>query len=111
MFDYILDFQFNSRLAIILYWIPLFFCIFGYTMRSAKNYIKDKEEREKDKHYYVPTDTVGDLVGRFLISLVPIFNLIAAMFDLSPEVFSSFFRFINKFLDIPLVPKRKDTSK
>lgn len=54
---------------------------------------------------YKPTDTVGTIVGRVLVSWLPVANLWAALFDLGPEVFGRFFRWIGKVFDQPLVPK------
>ena len=117
MIDYILNFQFNSLLGILLYWVPASFCAVFYTIRTWSNYQADMETREKDREhrrnpensrsYYSPTDTLGTLVGRALVSIIPIANIWAAVFDLSPRVFRKFFEWIGKLLDQPLVPKDK----
>ena len=111
-------FMFNSLLGFFLYWVPMFFCLVGYTIKTARNFKKDKEKRKKCeaqdltqkphmiKHYY-PTDTLGELIGRGLVSIIPIANFLAAMFDVSPEFFRSIFKWIGGVFDQPLVPKRK----
>lgn len=106
MIDWILRFEFNSLLGIILYWVPLSFCAGGYTVRTWINYQKDVNTR-KSEDYYSPTDTIGTLIGRALVSLLPIANLWATAFDVAPEVFKSFFKWIGSVFDIPLVPKKK----
>ncbi len=106
MIDWILNFKFNTLLAIFLYWIPLVFCLYGYTVRTWVNYQKDKADREVEK-YYSPTDTIGSLLGRVFITLLPIGNICAALFDLSTEVFGRFFKHLERVFSQPLVPKKK----
>ena len=105
---------FNSIFGICLYWLPMLICMVGYTMRTARNIQVDKKERaEKESGkstYYSPTDTIGDLVGRSLISLIPIGNLWAALFDVSPMLFEKLFKWIGQVFDQPLVPKRKEAE-
>lgn len=117
MIDWIVRFSlktatFNSIFGICLYWLPLVLCAFGYTVRTAKNIQKDKEERsrieKKGEGYYEPTDTIGDLIGRSVITIIPIGNLWAALFDVSPEVFERLFEWIGKTFNQPLVPRRKN---
>jgi hypothetical protein len=96
----------NFLLSSLLYWVPLTFCVVGYTWRTWTNFRKDRKARENDKNYY-PTDTVGSLVGRALVSVLPLANMWAALFDLSPEVFGRLFTWIGKVFDQPLVPVRK----
>lgn len=109
MIETITNFQFNSTLGIILYWLPVLICAFGYTIRTAKNFMKDKAAREKDSYYY-PTDTIGTLIGRAFVSIIPVANLWAALFDISPQFFGNFFRWIGKVFNQPLVPCKKDRN-
>lgn len=95
----------NFWLAFGLYWMPLALCLYGYTVRTYRDYRKDLAAREKD--YYFPELTVGLIVGRLVLAVVPVGNLFAAVFNVAPEVFGDFFRWLGKALDIPLVPKRK----
>ena len=105
-------FSFTSWMGICLYWLPLVVCIYGYTLRTWFNYKKDLVSRDRvqnsQQYYYYPTDTIGDLVGRAVVSVVPIINLWACLFDVSPKLFASFFGWINKVLDTPIVKKRKN---
>lgn len=109
MLNYIICFKFNSLLGILLYWTPLAFCVVGYTVRTARNYVNDKRMREKVQVYF-PTDTIGTLVGRAVVSGVPIANLWAALFDVAPELFSKLFSWIGKVFNIPLVPAKKRSA-
>lgn len=118
MIDWIIKFAgetatFNSIFGICLYWVPMAVCFIGYTMRTSRNIQKDKEERAKykkepdDKNYYTPTDTIGDLIGRGIVSVVPMCNLWAASFDVSPKLFGKFYSWIGKTFNQPIVPKIK----
>lgn len=89
----------------LFYGLPGVLCIYGYTIRTWKNYQKDTEARESDK-YYMPTDTIGTLLGRGLVSIVPVANLLAATFDIGPKLFANFFKWIGRVFDQPLVPKK-----
>jgi hypothetical protein len=104
MISYIKEFEWNSLLGILLYWVPLAFCAVFYTVRSAQNYMRDKEAREKPGGYYVPSETVGALISRALVSVIPIANIWAAMFDLAPHVFGRLFRWLAATFSQPLVP-------
>jgi hypothetical protein len=118
MIDWILTQWANPWIAIGLYWLPLAFCGFGYVARTARNYVKDRADREKaeaakkagetgSKSWYIPTDTIGDLIGRAFVTIIPVGNLFAACFDVAPEVFGKFFEWIGRTFNQPLVPKRE----
>jgi len=65
-------------------------------------------ENEKYTTYYKPTDRIGTLIGRALVSIIPIANLWAGMFDISPRLFSRLIERIEIIFDTPLVPSNKD---
>lgn len=102
--------QANSVLAIALYWLPMGVCLFGYLRRSVKNYRQDvalrSEADTKPNGYYSPTDTIGTLIGRTIVAVMPVGNLIASLFDLAPELLGRFFEWIGRVFSKPLVPKR-----
>lgn len=104
-------FEFTSMMGILLYWIPLAICAFGYFLRTLKNYRKDLASRseaiETDGHYR-PTDTVGTLIGRGIAATIPVCNLLCAIFDVAPSLLGRFFGFIGRVFDQPLVPKIKN---
>lgn len=108
MLEWILDFQFNSVLGIALYWAPLMLCVIGYTARTAHNYRSDviarQHKQEGATSYYSPTDRVGDLIGRAIVTVLPVANLWAAAFDVAPQMFSRLFSAINRIFSQPLVP-------
>ncbi len=123
----ITEWKWNGFMSLLLYWLPLSFCVVGYTLRTARNYIRDKRRlaeylssrgnkvaKSKEIIYprqeYYPTDTIGTLIGRSIVSIVPIGNLWAALFDLAPEVFRKFFKWLGKVFDFPLVPGPKEDA-
>lgn len=67
-----------------------------------------KTENEKYATYYSPTDRIGTLIGRALVSIIPIANLWAGMFDISPRLFSRLIERIEIIFNTPLVPSNKD---
>lgn len=115
MIDYIRNFEWNGLLGIALYWVPLVFCVVFYTARTASGYMADKVQREQaikarasgKTGIYYPRETIGRILGRALVSVVPVANLWAALFDLSPKVFSRLFRWLGEVFDQPLVPPIK----
>jgi len=112
--DFFLQFERNDAIALLLYWLPFLVCILGYTGRTWANYQKDLAQRAASLDpdaaggrgvFYVPTDRVGDVLGRVLVSVVPGFNLYAAAFDLAPQMLRRFFSVLARVFDRPLVPR------
>lgn len=79
-------------------------------MRTYHNFQKDKAKREEPGAYYSPTDKLGTLIGRGLVSIIPVANLCAAVFDVAPEAFARLFIKLEQIFDIPLVPD-SDSAK
>lgn len=114
----LISFNFTSTMGILLYWVPVSVCVYGYTVRTWLNYQKDVGQREKvqtqqpDKDgrvpkFYSPTDTIGTLIGRALVTALPVANIWAAAFDVAPKLFSTLFKWIGRVFDQPLVPRHK----
>lgn len=107
----IISTEYNTWLGVLLYWLPLLICIYGYSVRTWGNYRRDLKDREAsetaENKYYSPTDTVGDIIGRVFVCVIPIINLVAAIFDVAPNIFEKFFKFLKKVFYQPLVPMRK----
>lgn len=98
---------FNSILGICLYHLPLIICLLYYSIKSIRNYLIDKKHRMlKQQHitdYYYPTDTIGMLLERFIVCIVPIINLMSTIFVIMPDVCERYFVIINDFLSKPVV--------
>jgi hypothetical protein len=101
MIDYVMNFEFNGLIGMLLFWLPLALCAYGYVVRSYFDFQRDKSESANK--FYHPTLTVGTLIGRGLVTIIPAANLLAAVFDVAPEVFSRWFKWIGKVFDQPLV--------
>ena len=102
--------QWNSWMAVFLYWMPLALCSYGYVVEFVQAYRSELRDRAKaeadDKDYYYPSLTLGWIVGHVLLTVMPMVNLFMAVFYTAPRVFGDFFSWIGKALDMPLVPKR-----
>lgn len=100
----------NSWIALLLYWLPLVLCAYGYTARAFVKVRKDRDARQaaasKEHGFYLPSITIGTLVGYAAMTLFPVANLFAAIFDVAPVLFRVFFDWCARVLDVPLVPKR-----
>jgi len=110
MRDWIFHYWANPWIALLLYWLPLGVCAVGYVVRTWRNVRKDLKSRDAGGAYY-PTDTIGTLIGRGVVSVIPVANLCAAAFDLAPELLDRFFKWVGRVFDQPLVPKRKPVSE
>lgn len=101
----------ETALCIILYLVPFVLCAIGYIERTWINYQKDRVERDRlsdkpDWKIYRPTDTIGSLLGRAVVTILPIVNLLAALFDVCPEMYGRFFYWVSKLLSYPIVPPK-----
>lgn len=111
MIETLQGFEFTSLMGLVLYWVPMIVCLVVYAVRTWENYQKDVAAREEaensDKKWYNPTDTVGTLIGRFVASVCPFVNVLAAIFDTGPKMLRRIFSVFEDVFDKPLVPKRK----
>lgn len=132
--NWLLGFQFTGLMGITLYWIPLLLCLIVYTLRTLANYYSDVSRRTEYDEFniklrkeldetvpsgdvrrlyqakskdYNPTDTLGSLIGRGIVTMMPIVNIWAAIFDCAPQLFSGIFKWIDRIFNQPLVPKFK----
>lgn len=134
--SYLLTNWMTGWMGMLLYWLPLSICVVGYTLRTAENYQKDLIERDKyrksskirkemgsdelndyirknkDEYssYYSPTDKIGTIIGRALVSIIPVANLWAGMIDVAPRLFHRLIERIEKIFDTPLVPLSKKSD-
>lgn len=101
MYDYVMNnIVANIYLLIAIYYVPVVGCIVGYTLRTWQEIQTDKKARE-GKDYYYPKLTYGDIVGRVIISFVPVVNALCFVFDICGDVV--------KLLSKPVIsPKRAE---
>ncbi len=102
--NFIFPFQWTSWPGILLYWIPLVICLIGYSIKTIKQYLKDKKVRETPGTYYIPSLTIGTVLARILATVLPTINLIAAIFDIVPKLSSQLFLLVDDLFCYPLVP-------
>jgi hypothetical protein len=87
MIDWILKFEWNGMIGILLYWVPALFCVVFYTIRTAEGYMTDRRKRDEADgsrdnplgKFYVPRETIGGILGRALVSVIPVANIWAAL--------------------------------
>ena len=109
---FITNVELNSMMGLYLYWAPVIYCLVFYFVRTVVNFRKDKSRHElylaDPKHnYYSPSETVGGILIRILLSVFPVINIWCALFDLTPDVYKYASKYFDNFLNIPLVPKQK----
>lgn len=116
MIDTIISFmtnvELNSLMGFYLYWAPTIYCLVFYFARTVINYREDKARHQKyledpRNNYYSPNENVGGIIGRIIVSFLPVINIWCALFDLTPGVVKRFSQYIGNLLNIPLVPKKK----
>ena len=106
MIDYVLTFEFNSLLGLLLYWVPLVLCVIGYSAKTWRDYREELTRRAdcvKTNYSYFPNLTLGVVLGRVFSSVVPGFNILALVFSVGGPMLTSVFRFFGSVLRIPLV--------
>jgi hypothetical protein len=110
----------------ILYIVPLIAVGVGSFFRIGKELRTDVLQREKaeaaeaagqqpgqeswrynESIEYKPSVTIGRIIGRIILTLCPLANLIAAIIDYGPMLAHDVAEFLDKTFNIPLVPKRR----
>ena len=116
MYDFLVNLMsygnyWNTWIALGLYWLPWLLCIVGYIIDSYNEIREDiirRETRNLDQYY--PIITLGTLIWRAIISVVPIVNLAPTIFVHLPKFCGNFFKIIHEIFDMPLVPPKKIKS-
>lgn len=109
MIDWIIGLKYNGLLGVLLYIVPASLCAYGYLIRIWVDYQKDVQYRREYPKTYTPNLTIGSLIGYALITVLPVANLWAALFDIAPDVFRTAFKYIRRVFNQPLVPPRKQS--
>lgn len=97
-----------------LYWLPLIGAATIYFFRTVIEIRRDLANKREvfdttsERTHYYPTVTVGTIVGRILLTVIPVVNLVVFVFDCAPALTKRFFSTISEILDMPIVkPIRK----
>lgn len=118
----------NQMLTLLLdykvwsYWLPVALCLIGYILITVEDYQKDVKNRDEDEKAalentdpngkrayrpgYTPKLTAGIIIGRFVVSFIPVINVLLTVFKFFPRLAGDIIKAFGKWLDIPLVPKR-----
>lgn len=108
LINFITSFDWHSRTALFFYWIPVVLCVVGFLFDFREMYKSDLDNYQSN--YYVPKLTVGAIVGRMVLSFVPICNFIASIrhaFCLIHNILSTF----AEWLDIPIIKGKPKPEK
>jgi hypothetical protein len=106
LIDTIMSYWAHRWFAVSFYWAPLVLCAIGYLAKTANEIYEDRKARDTNPERYVPKITIGHLIGRALLSICPIGNLGAALFDIAPDMCGGFFKWIGRVFNQPIVPKK-----
>ncbi len=98
--------SFNTWMSIGLYWLPMALALVYSVWSFIEEYACDMKNRN-DK-YYTPSLTVGTILGRLVLSVLPYFNIPYAVFRAFPKLFESMATIIEGICNIPLVPPKKE---
>jgi hypothetical protein len=101
------------------YWVPIIICLVGYIFKTVKEYNEDVKNRAdylsqpdsaQIQRRYIPELVVGHLVGRLLVSFIPVVNFCIALFVFLPTLARDIIDVCSNWLDIPLVPKKEKAT-
>jgi phage-related protein len=101
---FILDFEFNSLLGILLYWVPLVITAIDAIKQSYTDIRRDINERSRNYSRY----TIGDIVFYIFQTVTPVVNLLKAVFVSAPNLLRDSFHRVFTILDTPVIPYKKD---
>jgi hypothetical protein len=101
---FILDFEFNSLLGILMYWVPLVITAIDAIKQSYTDIRSDINERTRNYSRY----TVGDIVLYTMQTVTPVVNLLKAVFVSAPNLLRGTFDALFAILDTPIIPAKKE---
>jgi hypothetical protein len=107
--NYITTFEYNSTIAIWLYWIPVITSLIFNGLEFFRMYtaeVAQRAEAIKNEKYFHSRLSVSDIVGAIFTPWIPVFNIFGAL----GHIFSTF-SWMWKFLDLRLVPSYTPPSK
>ena len=114
MIEYILAVEYNSVIALVVYWLPLLICLVGYLCKTWKEYRQELARSLEFKQRnlgYITNLTVGVVVCRVFATFLPGVNIIAIAFDIGWPMLCTVIRSVTNILDIPLIKPHKSIAK
>jgi len=101
IWDFVIGFKFQSPEAFWLYWVPVAACLFGFILDFFKDYQRDVVASTAS--YYTAHLTWGSILGRTLVSFIPVINIGLFVFWHFWRIAKNFIELFNDWLNIPLV--------
>lgn len=93
------------------YWLPVAICLLGGLFETIKDYKNDYARyTDESVKYYTPELTVGGILARIVGAFIPYWNIGYAFTSLG-DILSPLFKALHKFLDIPLVGKKRGQTE
>ena len=96
------------------YWIPAITCMVFHLYKFYELAQSDIARRHRNDQAvnsrpwnYNPELTMGVIVGYSLLSFIPIANIAVAVVRVFPKVFGKVMDFMEWFLNLPIVPRRR----
>lgn len=94
--------------GIVLYWLPAGICAVYSVRLTIGDYRRDLQRRSRylagEGHSYRPVLTVGVILLRAVVPLIPVANLMQAVFRAMPSLLYRAFSMVGRLLNAPLVP-------
>lgn len=90
----------------LAYLFPVLANLIYFSYVTYKNCRDDAATLSHSPDYYHPTDKVGDILYRVLITFFPVVNILFLLFEAIPLTFPKFVKTIESILEYPLVPKK-----
>lgn len=95
-----------SIIVLLFYAIPACICLISDVHKTVQDIKTDI--RKRSEAYYSPEVTIGRLLGKLLLTLIPVVNIIKALMYLLTDFAEIVISFVDKVLSTPLVPKKKN---
>ena len=108
MWDTIL--RLTTDRTVITYWyvLPAIVAVISHIYDDIKMYRKERKEYAKaieENTSFYPSLTIGTIVGGFVISAIPVVNILYCGFGVFPDLVGVIVKKIGTTLEIHLVPK------
>ena len=98
----------------LLYWVPVVVCTVCYTIDNFRDFAYERIKRDEARSggtTYHPTLTMGKILWSYILSVIPVANLIAVVFSFAPRYLSTWYELVVKLFDMPMVPWTEDDEK
>lgn len=113
MWDFILRITTDRNIITYCYVLPLIVSVVFHCIDYVKMYRNEKAEYEKaiqlNTNFY-PSLTIGNIVGGFFLSAIPVVNILYCTFGVFPDLIGGVFSRIGKTLNIHLVPSHHSSK-